>query len=426
MFTSPTPQMDPDTNRRSLAGLSRSSADADPPTKERRQIEAQLRRLDELRLALTDRYTLLSSQDSPSSDSDTVTRPRDDEVKLRSAPLVPDEGRDRIGWLGFEHDNVTVSDPQYGFMVQPVIIPPQNPDEPLGSRWDVRVVKDWLMNGQPQSSELVLEHVPDRDTAMTRVTQLSNKIAKEGLEPAMRAAETLAEEQGHLDPDRLDGRLFVNGPPDLFMTERQVRQGLDRDELGIEEIVNPLPHLNNLELNRVLTLTIPPDVWAHAGSTKAVHTESPVDSESIKYHFGVNHGLRSHDYEPFMELVAVKRWQSAEGEDGKETRVLYELDPTSQENIRWGERMTRSLNGTLEKDLWLAMAQAEGLMIESEQKPFHSDMSEEEMSERLAEYRLFQQGPRDPFMTPVERTIKGLPALPFPGADEPSWDDIPF
>jgi len=61
----------------------------------------------------------------------------------------------------------------------------------------------------------------EREVAAIDHENLQRTFQDEGLEAAMHRAESMAVENGELDPSREDGRLFTDGPPDRFTTLRE-------------------------------------------------------------------------------------------------------------------------------------------------------------------------------------------------------------
>lgn len=72
------------------------------------------------------------------------------------------------------------------------------------------------------------ERETEREIASMDREDLYRTYQESGLEAAMRQAESLAVENHELDPNRADGRLFQQGPPDRFTTLREAELlGLD-------------------------------------------------------------------------------------------------------------------------------------------------------------------------------------------------------
>ncbi len=81
----------------------------------------------------------------------------------------------------------------------------------------------------------------EREVAAIDVENMHRTYQDEGLEAAMRRAEGIAVANHELDPNRADGRLFTEGPPDHFTTVREVQlMGLDAapSDATIRDITN--------------------------------------------------------------------------------------------------------------------------------------------------------------------------------------------
>jgi len=81
----------------------------------------------------------------------------------------------------------------------------------------VEVVKSWK-GGQQRRTLGAYDSI---QTAFEVEREMVEMKQDEGLEPAMNAAERMAVQYGTLDPARPDGRMFTDGPPDTFTTERE-------------------------------------------------------------------------------------------------------------------------------------------------------------------------------------------------------------
>lgn len=77
------------------------------------------------------------------------------------------------------------------------------------------------------------ERETEREIASMDQEDLSRTYQESGLEAAMRQAEALAVENHELNPNRADGRLFQQGPPDRFTTLREAEMArLDAAPIG--------------------------------------------------------------------------------------------------------------------------------------------------------------------------------------------------
>ena len=102
------------------------------------------------------------------------------------------------------------------------------------------------------------EREAEREIASMDREGLYRTYQKSGLEAAMRRAEAFAVENDQLDPNRADGRLFQQGPPDRFTTLREAElAGLDA--APIRESSRDITHDDTEELPTVLTPE--PDSW---------------------------------------------------------------------------------------------------------------------------------------------------------------------
>ncbi|MBK8138417.1 MAG: hypothetical protein IPK52_21830, partial [Chloroflexi bacterium] len=80
-----------------------------------------------------------------------------------------------------------------------------------------------------------LERELERERAALDREDLERTHREEGLEASMRVAEALAVASGELDPNREDGRLFREGPPDRFTTLREAELAGREHEAAVPE-----------------------------------------------------------------------------------------------------------------------------------------------------------------------------------------------
>lgn len=77
--------------------------------------------------------------------------------------------------------------------------------------------------GQQVSLDLYDTESPSaRDEAQEDLESLLGTYAKDGLQAAMQQAEQMAVRGSSIEADRADGRLFTDGPPDRFVTKREL------------------------------------------------------------------------------------------------------------------------------------------------------------------------------------------------------------
>ena len=159
-----------------------------------------------------------------------------------------------------------------------------------------------------------------------------------GLETAMNFAEVMAENNGYLDADRDDPRLFTSGPPDPFTTGRE--RALATDDLDWDYMPDP------------------------------------------DYDFE----LYERDDET-LELQAVKRWEADDmGYLEREAQIIENFAPHEREQAEVKQDVLRSLRESA--GLEASMQAAEMLAgVHGHLDPERDDP------------RLFTDGPPDPFTT---------------------------
>lgn len=85
----------------------------------------------------------------------------------------------------------------------------------------LEAVKAWREGNQDREARLTIGSYGMSEELAVDVRELNEMRETLGLEAAMNLAETMAVAGGYLEPTRDDPRLFTDGPPDPFMTERQ-------------------------------------------------------------------------------------------------------------------------------------------------------------------------------------------------------------
>src|SRR5690606_14010707 len=118
--------------------------------------------------------------------------------------------------------------------------------EPAPYTMELRAKKSWSAeDGAPRDDSLSvyrysleiieLEPETEREIAAMDREDLEQTHPEEGLEASMRTAEAMAVANGELDPNRDDGRLFYEGPPDSFTTLREAElAGREHAEVTVE------------------------------------------------------------------------------------------------------------------------------------------------------------------------------------------------
>ncbi|MDK3160548.1 hypothetical protein QPK87_28910 [Kamptonema cortianum] len=86
---------------------------------------------------------------------------------------------------------------------------------------ELQSIKTWEVDGERGLQAIALGEY-DRSSDARAEQEMLQTLGKErGLEAEMREVERIAVENGVLDDERADPRLFTEGPPDPFKTERQ-------------------------------------------------------------------------------------------------------------------------------------------------------------------------------------------------------------
>ncbi len=98
-----------------------------------------------------------------------------------------------------------------------------------GLRWNQVPVQAYSMEYPEMEREL------ERERAALDREDLERTHREEGLEASMRRAEAMAVASGELDPNRDDGRLFREGPPDRFTTLREAELAGREHEAAVPE-----------------------------------------------------------------------------------------------------------------------------------------------------------------------------------------------
>jgi hypothetical protein len=87
----------------------------------------------------------------------------------------------------------------------------------------------------------------EREVAAMDRENLHRAYQDEGLEAAMRRAEGIAVANGELNADRVDGRLFTEGPPDRFTTVREAEL-MSLEEMQVGEPVRDITNNETAEI----------------------------------------------------------------------------------------------------------------------------------------------------------------------------------
>ena len=97
----------------------------------------------------------------------------------------------------------------------------------------------------------------ERERGMMDAEALRRTYQEEGLEAAMRKAESMAVANGELDPNRPDGRLFPDGPPDRFVSLRRAELA----GLAAQPLLDTGHDITNDDTTEVPAVSAEPGSW---------------------------------------------------------------------------------------------------------------------------------------------------------------------
>lgn len=114
---------------------------------------------------------------------------------------------------------------------------------------------------QPLNTYSLESYEFERDIERERGTMdaeaLRRTYQEEGLEAAMRKAESMAVANGELDPNRADGRLFPDGPPDRFVSLRRAELA----GLAAQPLLDTGHDITNDDTTEVPAMSAEPESW---------------------------------------------------------------------------------------------------------------------------------------------------------------------
>ncbi|MEQ8677105.1 MAG: hypothetical protein RLP44_29675 [Aggregatilineales bacterium] len=88
--------------------------------------------------------------------------------------------------------------------------------------FELQSIKTWQRNGVYETQSLLLGDYDRSQDARNEQQTLLDLREQSGLQAEMREVERIAVENGSLMADRPDARLFTQGPPDTFTTQREI------------------------------------------------------------------------------------------------------------------------------------------------------------------------------------------------------------
>ena len=120
----------------------------------------------------------------------------------------------------------------------------------------------------------------ERERGAMDAEDLRRTYQEEGLEAAMRKAESMAVANGELDPNRPDGRLFPDGPPDRFVSLRRAElAGLDAQPL-----LETGRDITNDETQEIPAVAPEPGSW-----DELLQRDNPDEPEPERHYWQMQH-----------------------------------------------------------------------------------------------------------------------------------------
>lgn len=253
------------------------------------------------------------------------------------------------------------------------------------------VMKTW---GDNDYERLVIPQPTWEDAHLQAETAFTLQ-ANGDLQGAMHLVEQAGVNAGVIDPERDDPRLFMQGPPDQFMTIRDTELVQEteinlNDDFDTEAFDGDVPSYAALyrelaeeaEREREANATLEGAAWFEATFAKS-DTEllQPIDDT-------VNYAVVVQDTDPWtVELAVEKYWKEPNGYIGIDSVTLDTYDPDTGREL--AERDREALMQVHDE------RGLEGLMHKAELAAMENDWLDADR----ADLRLFRQGPPDRFET---------------------------
>ncbi len=252
------------------------------------------------------------------------------------------------------------------------------------------IYKEW---GTDDYERLVVPQ-PDWDAARDNAVLANEMLEEDRLQDAMRLVEVAGIEAGVIDPERTDGRLFTQGPPDPFQTIRQAelqeQEITVNDDFDTEEIEPELPTKDyptiyaewaeEANLKREANASLEGTDWFEATFDDDALLE-PLDPT-------VNYAVTLEASDPWtLELAVEKVWKGENGYVGFESQTVQTYDP--DENRETAEA---------ERDALLQVYDERGLEAMMHKAELQA-MQNGYLDPHRANLGLFRDGPEDRFET---------------------------
>lgn len=250
------------------------------------------------------------------------------------------------------------------------------------------VYKEW---GADDYERLVVSQ-PDWDIARDNAVLANEMLDENRLQDAMRLVEVAGIEAGVIDPERDDGRLFTQGPPDLFQTIRQAELQEQvitvNDDFDTEEFEKPAQDSPTIYAE-----------WAEEANLKREANTSLEGTDWFETTFDdnallepldptVNYAVTLEASDPWtLELAVEKVWKGENGYVGFESQTVQTYDPDEDREKAESER-DALLEVYDERGLEAMMHKAE---LQAMQNGY--------LDPHRANLGLFRDGPEDRFET---------------------------
>lgn len=250
------------------------------------------------------------------------------------------------------------------------------------------VYKEW---GTDDYERLVVPQ-PDWESACDNAVLANEMLEEDRLQDAMRLVEVAGIDAGVIDPERDDGRLFTQGPPDPFQTIRQTelqeQEITMNDDFDTEELETPAKDSPTIyaewaeEANqtREANATLEGTDWFEATFDDDALLE-PLDP-------AVNYAVAVQASDPWtLELAVEKVWKAENGYVGIESQTVQTYDPDEDREAAAADREAL-LEVYDERGLEAVMHKAE---LQAMQNGY--------LDANRANLNLFRDGPPDHFQT---------------------------
>jgi hypothetical protein len=250
------------------------------------------------------------------------------------------------------------------------------------------VYKEWGTDDY----ERLLVPQPDWDAARDNAVLANEMLDENRLQDAMHLVEVAGVEAGVIDPERDNGRLFTQGPPDPFQTIRQgelqeqeitVNDDFDTEELETPAQDDPTIYAewaDEANLKREANAALDGTDWFEATFDDDALLE-PLDPK-------VNYAVTLEASDPWtLELAVEKVWKGENGYVGFESQTVQTYDPDED----------RETAGT-ERDALLEVYDERGLEAMMHKAELQA-MQNGYLDPHRANLALFRDGPEDRFET---------------------------